>query len=151
MFLSHIRKENFSNPTCISPSVLGCQKTAFILQSYPLIISFHQHDNLKSRHVFLIIPSPLPHLNYTTPPPKIVEQIVNILPPTSSLYLSQSQNPRPILPQIMQQPSAQITIFFQPRPAKSKLVKLRLCLLLFISPSPHLSFTPKSVPKLFKN
>ena len=106
-----------------------------------------------STHAFHILSNPLhyPHLNYTTHPTRIVEQIVNILPPTSSLYLSQSQNPQPISLQFMQQPSAQITIFFQPRPAKSKLVKLRLCILLFISPSPYLSFTPKSAPKLSKN
>ena len=94
-------------------------------------------DHLKVKTVSVLtklsLPSPsyplhYPHLNYTTPHPKIVEQIVNILPPTSlSISLSISQPTTIILvTPFMQQPSAQITIFFQPRLAKSKLVKLRL-------------------------
>lgn len=82
--------------------VLSSSTPALII-SHPPISSFLSH-------------SPPFHFNYTTPPPKIVEQIVNILPPTSPLYLSQSQNPQPISLQFMQQPSAQITIYPNPVP-----------------------------------
>ena len=64
MFLSRIRKENLSNVTYISPSVLWRPTTASFLNPTAYFS----------------------HLNYTTSPPRIVEQIVNILqadPPLS--------------------------------------------------------------------
>lgn len=137
MFLYHIK-----SPYPICSLIYLISPLASLILSISIILIL---DILLTSHFYH------PHLNYTTPSPKIVEQIVNILPPTSPLYLSQSQNPRSILPQIMQQPSAQITISSPPRPIKSKLVKLRLHLLLFISASPYLSLSPKSAPKLSKN
>lgn len=123
MFLSRIRKENLSNLTYISPSVLWRPTTASLLQPYPLIISFPPHNYRQCRPSFLNPTAHFPHLNYTTPLPKIVEQIVNILPPTSlSISLS---IPKPISnppsPPFMQQPSTQITIFSQPCPVKFNL------------------------------
>ena len=80
MFLSRIRKENLSNLTYISPSVLWRPTTASLLQSYPLIISFPPHNYRQCRPSFLNPTAYFSHLNYITLTSKNHQQIVNIHP-----------------------------------------------------------------------